>query len=251
MSKIHEGHRQRLKKRFITEGLASFEDHQALELLLFYALPRKDTNEIAHKLLDTFGSMKNMFEADIDDLVNIDGVGEHVASLVKLIPELATRYWFTGEQQAFQITSIESAAEFAKSLLYGKPAEHFYIACLDAAYKVKSTRMLSKGTPSETPVYIRHIAESAFRSGTDKVLIAHNHPGGNPAPSQKDIKLTIRVMEAMEPLGVTLVDHIIIANDRSFSFVAKQLLDNNFTHEDALRAHYSSGVMTDFYKDRK
>ncbi|HBU12296.1 MAG TPA: hypothetical protein DEB31_06070, partial [Clostridiales bacterium] len=123
----HSGHRQRLKERFRREGLGGFEDHQALELLLFYAIPRRDTNELAHRLLAAFGSLKNVFAADVGDLQSIEGLGEHAAALLKLIPEIAGKYWFAEEQDRAKITSIGSAASYAKSLLYGRPMEHFYV----------------------------------------------------------------------------------------------------------------------------
>lgn len=242
---MHDGHRQRLKKRFLKYGLDGFEDHQALELLLFYALPRMDTNELAHTLLNHFGSLRNLFEADTTDLVKVSGIGEHSAILVKLIPALASRYWFTEGDDAPKIVSIESAVEFCKSLLYGKPVEYFFIICLDAAFRVKATDLLSKGTPSQTTVYIRHIAEAAIRSGADKIIIAHNHPGGDPAPSSMDVEVTMNVSEAMQGLGIQLIDHIIISDGDFYSFLMDQRIRSNFTQEDAQSAHYQVGLMKD------
>ncbi len=249
MTNSHDGHRERLRKRFELEGLAGFEDHQALELLLFYAIPRRDTNDLAHRLLQTFGSLKNLFEADVSDIAKVDGMGGRSAALIKLLPEMAAKYWFAPGGEGKKITSIESAAAFANSLLYGKPLEHFYAVCLDAAFKVKYTTLISKGTPSQTPVFTRHVAEAALRSGTDKVIVAHNHPGGEPRPSKNDIEVTLKIASALETLDIQFIDHIIIAESGYFSFAAEQLIRDNFTEEQARAAKYTAGVMN-FTKKR-
>ncbi|MDL2236832.1 DNA repair protein RadC [Christensenellaceae bacterium OttesenSCG-928-K19] len=225
----HTGHRERLKNRFAREGLAGFEDHQALELLLFYAIPRRDTNELAHLLLQTFGSLKNVFAATVEDLQKVPGIGESAAILVKLIPELAAKFWFAGEDGGVALDSVEKAADYAKSLLYGKPVEHFYIICLDAAFGVKSATLLSKGLPTATSVYIRQIAEAAMRSSADKVLVAHNHPGGSPRPSKNDIETTRHIKEALDVLGIQFLDHVIVAGGGYFSFVADQIIRSDFS----------------------
>ena len=244
-SDLHKGHRNRLKQRFVRDGLVGFEDHQALELLLFYALPRRDTNELAHRLIDSFGSLRNLFEADVADITKVSGAGESVAVLIKLLPEIAAKYWFTEGQETTKISSIESAAAYFKSLLYGKPLEHFYIACLDASFRVKSSTLLSKGTPTQTPVFIRHIAEASFRSGTEMLMLAHNHPGGSVSPSRQDIELTMEISTAMETLQIRLLDHIIISDDLYYSFAAQKLLRNNYSPEQAHAARYSTGLMND------
>ncbi len=240
---LHNGHRQRLKKRFVAEGLSSFEDHQALELLLFFAIPRCDTNELAHKLIASFGSLRNMFEADIADIMNVGGVGENTAILIKLLPEIASKYWFTPAQSGTQISSINSAAAFFKTLLYGKPVEHFYIVCLNSSYQVKISACLSRGTPSQTPVFIRHIVEAVMRSHTEMVLIAHNHPGGSVSPSKKDIEMTIDIQTALDSMQVRLLDHLILSDNEYFSFAAQRLIKSNYTPEQAHAAKYSAGLM--------
>ncbi len=232
-----------MRRRFQEQGIAGFEEHQALELLLFYAIPRKDTNEIAHRLLRKFGSLKNLFEADVSDITEIEGVGERAATLLKLIPEISSKYWFSASAERPVIASIDAAAQYAKALLYGKPLEHFYVVCLDSSYRVKSAACLSKGTPSETPVYIRHITAAAIRSGVDKILVLHNHPGGNPAPSKKDMEVTLQIASAMEALQIGFVDHIIVSDNDYYSFAAQQLIRDRFHPEDARAAQYSGGVM--------
>lgn len=232
-----------MRGRFQKEGLSGFEEHQALELLLFYAIPRKDTNELAHLLLQKFGSIKRLFSADIADIMNIPGIGEQAATLLKLVPEISTKYWLNDTAEEISLTSIASAAHYVKTLLFGKPLEHFYILCLDSAYRIKSAELLSRGTPSETPVYIRHITEAVIRSGVDKVLVAHNHPGGNPEPSQKDIQVTLQIAAAMEALQIEFIDHIIVSDHDYYSFAAQQLIRSHFKPEEARAAKYSAGVL--------
>lgn len=237
---IHKGHRQRLKRRFVKEGLGSFEDHEALELLLFYSIPRRDTNELAHRLISSFGSLKNLFAANVSDIMQVEGVGEHTAILIKLLPEIAGRYWFSQHPNRATITSILSAAEFFQSLLFGESVEKFYIACLDVSFRVISEQLLSQGTPTQTPVFIRHIAEAALRNSSEMILVAHNHPGGDPYPSKSDIELTIKIQEAMDALSIRLLDHIIVSDHDYFSFAAKQLVQSDVSEKDAYSAKYST-----------
>lgn len=241
---IHKDHRKRVRQRFQKEGLAPFEDHQALELLLFYAIPQKDTNPLAHRLIERFGSLKNVLDADVADLARVEGMGESSATLVRLVSDLTRRYWMTGEDGGrVKLTSIESAAVLARSILLGKPFEEFYVVCLDPGLQMKNAECVGRGTTTEAPVYVRHIVECAIRAGCDKVMVAHNHPGGNPEPSKEDIATTLRIMEALEVLSIKLVDHIIIAEGEFYSFVEHQLIGNGFTVTEARAAQYTDRLM--------
>lgn len=240
---IHEGHRERLKKRFLKQGLEAFEEHEALELLLFFALPRKDTNPLAHELLARFGSLKNIFDADASDIARIKGIGDNAAVLLKLQSELARKYWLTDLENNTRISSIASAIEYVSLLFRGKAHEEFYIVCLDAHFRVRHTDRLSRGTATETPVYIRHITETVVRTNAENIIIAHNHPGGNAMPSEKDLKITQQVISAMEAISVPMLDHIIIGADEAFSFSEKLLTMRSFTKDEARSAQYSGRVM--------
>jgi len=240
---MHKDHRKRVRQRFQKEGLASFEDHQALELLLFYAIPQKDTNPLAHRLIEQFGSLKNVLDADVADLARVEGMGENSATLVRLVSELTRRYWTASDSGRAKITSIESAAVLARGILLGKPFEEFYVVCLDTGYRIKNAECIGRGTTTQAPVYVRHVVECAIRAGCDKVLVAHNHPGGKADPSKEDIALTIRIMEALDILSIKLIDHIIIAGDASYSFVEHQLLEDGFTPGQARSAQYADRLM--------
>lgn len=248
---IHDGHRQRLKKRFLRDGLDSFEEHEALELLLFYAIPRRDTNELAHRLLHKFGSLKHVFDANAADLALVEGIGESAAALIKLQSELSRKYWLNDLAEGTKITSIESAIEYVKHLFRGKLQEEFYVICLDAHFRVRHTERLSRGTATEAPVYIRHITEVVIRTGTEKVMVAHNHPGGSCLASVSDIETTSHIFNAMHALSISFLDHIIIGTDDAFSFSERLLLqdeDNKLTPKEARAAQYSGRVMQDAAK---
>lgn len=243
---IHDGHRERLKRRFLKQGLDSFEEHEALELLLFFALPRKDVNPLAHELLERFGSLKNIFDADPSDLARINGIGESAAVLIKLQSELARKYWLSDLESNTKISSIASAIEYVSLLFRGKTKEEFYIVCLDAHFRVKHTDRLSRGTSTEAPVYIRHITEAVIRTSADNIIIAHNHPGGSAEPSDKDMKITQQVVAAMNAISVSMLDHIIIGRDDIFSFSEKLLTLRDISKDEARAAQYSGRVMQEY-----
>ncbi len=249
---IHDGHRERLKKRFVKQGLDSFAEHEALELLLFFALPRKDVNPLAHELLSRFGSLKNVFDADPADLARIKGVGENTAMLIKLQSELARKYWIADLEAGTNLSSIASAIEYAEHLFRGKTKEEFYVICLDAHFRVKHTDRLSRGSATEAPVYIRHITEIVVRTGAENIIIAHNHPGGSATPSDRDLKITQQILAAMEAISVSMLDHVIIGSNDSFSFSEKLLTLRDFSKGNARAAQYSGRVMqSDAFLNRR
>lgn len=248
---IHTGHRERLKKRFKAAAPETFEDYQLLELLLFYSIPRSDTNPPAHTLLEKFGSLRELLDADMADIKLIDGIGENSAMLIRLVSELSRRYFLHDKRQSFKITSIDSAEKYIRGYFTGRHYEEFYVFCVDAQYRIKSADKISTGTTKETAVYIRHIAQSVIRSGTEKILVAHNHPGGKASPSKNDIETTLRIKNAMDALSIDFLDHIIVGENDYFSFAAELQLDRGISQDEARAAQYSGGVMQsitpDFY----
>ena len=225
---MHGGHRERVKKRFMEENLSAFSDVQALELLLFYSLPRIDTNPAAHRLLDRFGSLYNLFEADAADIAAVDGIGENSAILIKLLPEMTRKFWLSEQKNSPVMTTPEKASEFIKPVLFGRPDEVVYVFCLDTNYRMKHYDCISEGTVGEVAVYLRKVAECAIRMHAAKILLAHNHPGGRPGPSEADIKTTRAIFEALAPLGVDLVDHIIFAGHDFYSFARENIIEKSY-----------------------
>lgn len=221
---VHGGHRKRLKSRFLEEGLDSFEDHQILELLLFFSIPRRDTNEVAHKLLKQFGSLSRVLEADPKDLASAGGVGDSSAILLSLIPSLARRYFNDrwGEMPALDSTS--KAGEYIIDLFTGRTYEVFYVVCLDSQCRVIFPAMVQEGTINQAPVYPRMIVETALKHKANSVILAHNHPGGSANPSQQDIEVTKSVRRALESVQISVLDHVIAAGSRYYSFAEKGML---------------------------
>ena len=214
---IHDGHRQRMKSRFLEVGLDGFNDHNALEMLLFYALPRKDTNELAHELLNHFGSLAAVLEADHKALSEIDGIGENAAVLLQLIPDISRRYM---EEITAPRKSVESADQigryFMAKFMYLQD-EVCYALLLDNANRVITCKPISKGVVNATEVGVRMLIELAMKYKATGVIIAHNHPGGMPDPSREDEDCTETVKNMLDVVGVKLLDHIIVGSGVYYS----------------------------------
>jgi len=209
---LHEGHRQRLKDRFLKSGLADFEDHNVLELLLFFSVPRSDTNEIGHRLLKKFGSLSNVFEAPIDELCKVEGIGIHSATLIKLIPELCNIYHEDKTENITVVNSTNIAGRYFVPRFMGKTVEEVHIMLLDDKKKVIKCEMISKGTVNASAVSVRKIAAEALNNNATGVVLAHNHPGGIALPSGNDIIVTKRIYKALKLMDIQLCDHIVVAD---------------------------------------
>jgi DNA repair protein RadC len=221
---MHKGHRQRMRARYIKEGLDAFDDHQVLEMLLFYCIPRRDTNELAHKMIHEFGSLANLFEAAPKDIVKRCGVSENTAVLVSLIPSLSRRYNQRKWGDKPFLGNSTNAGEYAVSLFTGRTYEAFFILCLDGQNKLNHAALVNEGTINEAAVYPRNIVEIALRHQAAKVILAHNHPGGSLKPSHADIRITQIIKDALGAISIDVVDHIIVAGDKYFSLAEKGLL---------------------------
>jgi DNA repair protein RadC len=205
--------------RFLKEGLESFEDHQVLELLLFQAVPRIDTNPLAHKLIHRFGSLSAVLEADPKDLASVDGIGENVAAFLSMIPHITRRYFFDRIKYSRKVLNTwEAAAEYLVPLMAGRSEEVFYVICLDSQLKVLYPALISEGTVKDALVHPRHVAEAAVRHKAASVILAHNHPAGSVKPSAHDHKLTRKLVQALGGINVQVVDHIIVAGELIYSF---------------------------------
>ena len=236
---MHEGHRQRLSNRFLNEGFEGFEDHEILEFILFYAIPRVDTNIIAHRLIKTFGSLSGVLEANPRDLEQVAGIGKRSATYISMFPEIFRAYQRSKLGKRPVLKSIKDACEFAKSLLFGKAYEQFYVIWLDTQNRVIHHERLSEGSVSESPVYLNKVAAAALRHRAVKGVIAHNHPGGNVTPSKADISTTHDVLRALNLLGIELVDHIIVSENTCFSFQADSLMGKrSLESKEAYAAEY-------------
>lgn len=222
---LHTGHRERLRKRFLEEGLDSFEDHQLLELLLFHAIPRGDTNPIAHRLMKRFGSLSAVLEADTKDVLSIEGIGEKAAAFLSMIPQVTRRYFHDRiVRDKPKLNTFDAVAEYLIPLMTGRPEEVFYVLCLDSRCRVIYPALVGKGTVKEASVHPRHVVEEAIRYRAASVILAHNHPSGTTKPSRQDHTLTRLLVQALGPLDIKVLDHVIVEGNQAFSFAREGIM---------------------------
>lgn len=216
---IHSGHRQRMKERFLKEGLDHFSDIQVLELLLFYAIPRQDTNPIAHALLERFGSLPQVLEAPVEELEKVPGVGPSAALLLNLATAVGRYYMVQRSQNVTILNTIQACGDYLKSVFIGRRTELVYLLCLDAKCKVLCCREVAEGSVNSANVPIRRIVEMGLAANATSVILAHNHPSGIAIPSDEDVATTHRVAAALRMVDIQLVDHIVVADDDYVSMV--------------------------------
>ena len=216
---IHDGHRQRLKQRFLEEGLDRFTDIQVLELLLFYCIPRKDTNPIAHALLSHFGSLSQVLEAPVEELQKVAGVGENAALFLHLTTEVSRFYMVERSTRATVLPTLDDCARYLVPFFFGRRNETVFLLCLDAKCKVLCCRELGEGSINSASISVRKIVETALGVGATTVVLAHNHPSGVAVPSGDDIQTTRHVAAALSAVEINLADHIIVADDDWVSLV--------------------------------
>ena len=221
---VHDGHREKMKKRFLEGGLDHFADHEALELLLFYAIPRRDTNELAHRLMDRYGSLDAVFSAPAEDLMRVDGIGEHAAALIKLVPRMVQKSRLAAVRRETVLSDVDRMGEYLLERFRGEKNEVIYQLCLDRKGKLLSCRRLNEGGVDSSELNIRRLVENALLASASLVVLAHNHPSGIALPSQEDYVTTDRVAEALEVVGIRLLDHIIVADDDYVSMAASGVL---------------------------
>ena len=216
---IHDGHRQRLKKRFLEEGLDGFSDVQVLELLLFYAIPRKDTNPIAHELLSRFGSLSQVLEAPAEELAKVSGISENAATLLHLTTQVGRYYLMDRKSRVNILPTIEDCARYLHPFFFGRRNETVYLLCLDAKCKVLCCREVGEGSVNSAGISTRRIVEMALGVNATTVVLAHNHPSGIAIPSADDIQTTHRIAAALAAVEIHLADHIVVADDDYVSMV--------------------------------
>lgn len=216
---VHNGHRDRMRQRFLQEGLDGFTDIQVLELLLFYCISRKDTNPIAHALLEQFGSLSQVLEAPVEKLCKVEGIGENAAVFLQLVTQVG-RYYLTDRVSKIKVLpTLESCAEYMRPLFFGRKVEMVYLLCLDAKCKVLCCRKMAEGSVNSTGISVRKIVEMALAANASSVVLAHNHPGGLAIPSSEDVAVTRRVVAALQAVEIHFIDHIVVADDDYVSMV--------------------------------
>lgn len=218
----HKNHRYRLKKLFLKEGLGSFADHNVLELLLFYCIPQKDTNEIAHALLDKFGSISAVFDAKFEDLCNVSGISEHSATLIKLIPQLSSKYSLDKISSKTDFSNLDNAAKYLVEYFMPKTRECVVLILVDNKGEAIHISEISEGIVNLTQVDIRKIAELAFLHNASGFILSHNHPNGRAKASKQDINFTLNLLHTFDTLGVRMQEHILVAG-KNYKFILEEL----------------------------
>ena len=222
---IHKDHRKRVRQKFERVGLNGFAEHEILELVLFYAIPLRDTNPLAHRLIKEFGSLEGVFSASKDELLQVDGVSDHTATLLLLIPALLKDLSARTAKQTKRLNGFSDSINFASKLLAEEQREVVYIICLDRKNQVKATKEISSGSATRAVVDTKMLAKFVLQKNCDRIILAHNHPIGDAKPSDHDIVFTKQVIEQLSPLEIEVLDHIIISKIDSFSFAHEGVID--------------------------
>ncbi len=213
---LHDGHRKRVRQSFLNRDINSMPDHEILEMMLFYAYSRRDTNEIAHRLIKTFGNLEAVMNAAYEDLLQVKDVGENAATLIVLFSRYAKRYMMKSNELKKEFTE-EDIMNFLKTRLSHERNEVVVSIFCDNKGQFIKTAEIDRGTSTETAFRTRELVEAAIRCGASKVIISHNHPKGFAVPSQADINATVDLKDIFNQLDIELIDHIIVADDDCFS----------------------------------
>lgn len=210
---MHKDHRKHTKDRFLSEGLDSFEPHNVLELLLFYSIPQKDTNETAHMLINRFGSLSAVFDAPYDDLLTVPGISEHSATLIKLIPAISRRYAMEKNSKVTKLSSIEDIGKYLVARYLGVTEETVLLLLLDNKFGVIDCVKVHEGSVNSSAITMRKLIETALFKRASMVVLAHNHPSGVAIPSSDDLFTTQQVKRAFDLVEIGMLAHIIVAGD--------------------------------------
>ena len=219
---VHSGHRQRLKEQFLTYGMDPIHDVNVLELVLFYAIPRQDTNPIAHRLLSTFGSLAAVFDASVEELTGKGGLSKNAATLIKLIPAAARRQQLSRVSGNQILDSTQKCGDYL--VPFFSVQEEVYMLGLDAKCKLLGCIKLSSGSINSAGLSIRKVVESALSMKASSVVLAHNHTSGIAVPSQEDIRTTRSIAHALDLVGVYLADHVVVADEDYVSMAESGLM---------------------------
>jgi DNA repair protein RadC len=217
MASIHSGHRSRVKTEFLARGMEGWADHRVLELLLFYAIPQGDVNGLSHALIDRFGSLSGVFDAPLEELKRVPGVGDHTAVLIKMIPSVAGRYVSDRAGRGTIIERTEDAVRELRPYFYGALNEMVYVLCTDGKGKLLGVRKVSEGCVESAEINIRRTVEEAMALRAVRIYLAHNHISNLAMPSHADWAATDELRSILGNIGLTLVDHIVFVDDDAVS----------------------------------
>lgn len=215
---VHKNHRSRVRQKFVENGIESFQPHQVLELLLFYAYSQRDTNVIAHNLIQKFGSISGVFEASVESLMEVEDVGYNTAVFLNLQGNIQRYYMKEKFSKEKNLTiTPQNIGEYVQHLFYGYSEEVFYMISLNSDCEVITADVITKGTVNTVAVYSREVVKKALETKANFVIFAHNHPSGLLAPSEDDIKTTRLLTNALSFVNVKVIDHVIVGRGEHIS----------------------------------
>lgn len=220
----YQGHRTRLRERFKQGGPGAMPDYELLELILFRAIPRRDTKPIAKDLLSKFGNFAEVINAPEARLKEVKGVGEKVVGELKLIGAVALRLMQSDLEKKTILGSWSAMVSYVTAAMAHQQREQFRIIFLDKRNQIIGDEIQAEGTVDHTPVYIREVVKRSLEIGATAIILVHNHPSGDPTPSRADIKMTIEIIEALDKIGILVHDHIIVGRDGHASLKQLQLI---------------------------
>lgn len=223
MKQAQEGHRQRLRERFLNEGLESFQEHEVLELMLFYCIQRKDTKEIARRLLNRFGSLPRVLEANPEDLRKVEGMGEVSATFLSMLLSVWRYYDVARTKNEKILKTLDACGDYLKERFKGMTKENVYLLCMDAKCKVLGCVWIGEGNVNSASIPVRRIVEIALSMNTSVAVLAHNHPSGVAIPSHEDVATTKRLAVALDSVDIVLADHIVVADNDFISMALSGL----------------------------
>lgn len=211
-------HRKRVKEKYKISGFEGWQDYEVLEFALFYAIPRRDTKIIAKELMAKFKTLNGVFDADIEELKEIKGVSDHTAIFMRFLKDISARYLEKGICERDLVASPQAVYNYLKASLKGACDEEFKALFLNNRNSLLAIETIQKGTVNKSVVYPRKIVERGLYFHASSLIIAHNHPAGTLTPSEDDIRVTKKVIDALKLVDIVLLDHVIIAGNKYFSF---------------------------------
>ncbi len=212
-AELHTGHRQRMKERLLRNGLDSFAGHEALEVLLYYALPYRDTNELGHRLEEQFGGLNRVLDAAYADLLKVPGVTPHVATLITLCGQLAHRYMKEQYAVGRLLYTTQDYGNCALPWFVGEKVESVILISLDNRCRLLNTTRIFTGSVDSTQFNCRMAVQQALQDNATQVVLAHNHPSGHARFSRADVAVTVRFMQVLDALSIRLLDHLVVSED--------------------------------------
>jgi DNA repair protein RadC len=211
-------HRKRLRERFMSGGAAALPDYEMLELLLFRAIPRQDVKPLARRLLEVFGDFNRVISAPVARLTEVKGVGDAVVLELKLVEAAAQRLMRSRVMERHVLSGWDALVDYCHTVMAHRETEQFRVLYLDRKNALIADEEQASGTVDHVPVYPREVVKRALELNASALILVHNHPSGDPSPSDADIQMTARIEDAAQALGLTLHDHLIIGKETELSF---------------------------------